>query len=36
VSDKYFSGSGFQQTRQVLLGKGLLPQAQSSGQSCGV
>lgn len=36
VSDKYFSGSGFQQTHQALLAKGLLPQARSGGQSCGV
>ena len=36
VSSQYFSGSGFAQTHQALLEKGLLPQATSGGQSCGV
>jgi hypothetical protein len=36
VSNDRFSGSGFQQTHQALLQKGLLPQAPSGGQSCAV
>jgi hypothetical protein len=36
VSDKYFSGNGFRQTHQALVEKGLLPKAQSGGQSCSV
>jgi hypothetical protein len=36
VSDKHFSGNGFRQTHQALLERGLLPQAPSGGQSCGV
>ncbi len=36
VGAQFMSGSGFQQVHQALATKGLLPQAQRSGQSCGV
>ena len=36
VGKDFMSGSGFQATHRALVSKGLLPQAPSSGQSCGV
>ena len=36
VGKEFMSGSGFNQVHQTLAAKGLLPQAPSSGQSCGV
>jgi len=36
VGREFSSGSGFNQVHQTLAAKGLLPQAPSSGQSCGV
>jgi hypothetical protein len=36
VGREFMSGSGFQQVHQALAAKGLLPEAERSGQSCGV